>query len=208
MFEEYGSVPVEEQGKRNDLTDLRKWILTGRRTMRDCRDEYPGICARYEKFVNQCLFDSREDEYRLRLGSWQPNPGWQSNLTEKLVAPVNSRTISWYYESIGNVGKSYFANHWNNGSDTIIVTGGRHNDIFYLYANAGCPKYVFFDWSRAQEETFPYGVVENIKNGCITVSKYESRVVFFPTPYIVVFSNFPPDQSKLSLDRWDIVIIE
>ena len=26
----------------------------------------------------------------------------------------------------------------------------------------------------------------------------------YATPHVIIFANFPPDQSKLSYDRWDI----
>jgi hypothetical protein len=49
-----------------------------------------------------------------------------------------------------------------------------------------------------------YSSIECIKNGMITNTKYETGFKVFNPPHVVVFSNFPPDEEKLSADRWNI----
>jgi len=38
--------------------------------------------------------------------------------------------------------------------------------------------------------------------------KYEGSIVDRNPPHLVIFANFPPDQSKLSRDRWFVYKIE
>ena len=63
-----------------------------------------------------------------------------------------------------------------------------------------------FNDTRAGGGTYQnYAVLEHIKDGCATSSKYGSNVIRFKTPNIVVvFSNNTPSTSYLSADRWSV----
>ena len=46
---------------------------------------------------------------------------------------------------------------------------------------------------------------DNIKDGIASASKFNSEVIQFKTPnVVVVFSNTDPDMKQLSKDRWKI----
>ena len=48
-----------------------------------------------------------------------------------------------------------------------------------------------------------YRILEDIKDGAATTSKYDNQVMKFKTPNIVVvFSNSWPNRRHLSKDRW------
>lgn len=38
-------------------------------------------------------------------------------------------------------------------------------------------------------------------------TKYESTTFFFNKPIVLVFANFKPDRSKLSSDRWNVIVL-
>ena len=38
----------------------------------------------------------------------------------------------------------------------------------------------------------------------IFINQIRSKRVKFSIPHVIVFSNFYPDKTKLSIDRWDI----
>ena len=53
-----------------------------------------------------------------------------------------------------------------------------------------------------------YRILEDIKDGVITSSKYDNDIIKVNTPNIViVFSNVRPNKEKLSKDRWMIIDI-
>ena len=55
------------------------------------------------------------------------------------------------------------------------------------------------------EEVNMYRILEDIKDGAATTSKYDNQVIKFKTPNIVmVFSNSPPKRASLSADRWNV----
>jgi len=200
---QYGTFP-EGKGKRNDL---EKFTTTIRQRYADGLDisdtwafeEFPGILAKYPRFLSTV----RRILAKPAATPFVPNRGWQNDLSLVLSGEPSERQVHWYYEEVGNVGKSYFANNYrsDNGRFGYVVTGGRHTDIFYAY---NYEPVVFFDWARDSEDSFPYKVVEAFKNGYFLNTKYESSPVRFKVPHVVVFANFKPDVNKLSRDRWDI----
>jgi len=61
------------------------------------------------------------------------------------------------------------------------------------------------DVSRQGHSSFQYEPLEAIKNGLLVSGKYHGReVILETTPRVVVFSNYHPDYSKLSGDRWKV----
>nr|WAE42827.1 MAG: replication associated protein [Cressdnaviricota sp.] len=193
---EFGTIS-KGRGTRNDLQMFMEAVEGGLK-LDEAYDEFPQIMAQYRRFVDD-VFERRRVKC-LKLSVFVPRAGWQQDLSTKLSGPISARSVLWYWESKGNTGKSTFAMGYERGN-TYVVTGGRHSDIFYAY---GFQRVVIFDWSRDAEERFPYGVAETFKNGYFLNTKYNSRPVVFDVPHVVVFSNFEPDRSKLSEDRWDI----
>jgi len=66
------------------------------------------------------------------------------------------------------------------------------------------PRVVIMNLSRQAEGAFSYAAVESLKDGLVFSGKYEGGHRLFPRPHVIIFSNWFPDLSKLSLDRWDI----
>uniref|UniRef100_UPI004049B2EE hypothetical protein n=7 Tax=Pseudomonadati TaxID=3379134 RepID=UPI004049B2EE len=62
-----------------------------------------------------------------------------------------------------------------------------------------------FDIPRSQLDYLSYTGIEEVKNGCFFSSKYESEMVLYNSPHIIVFANEEPTYHKLSSDRWNVV---
>lgn len=130
------------------------------------------------------------------------------DLFKEYEDPLFGRMLYWFWEDTGNWGKSKTALHMVDYCDALLV-GGAGNDILYGFTqyiekHGDAPKTLIFDIPRACENNISYKSIESIKNGCIFSPKYESGMVRFNRPHIVVFSNFHPDLSSLSEDRWII----
>jgi len=190
------------QGKRSDIKEFKEWFFAQKRTIDECVDEHPEIVAKYPRFLS--TLESVVRRRNFNTPEFTPNAGWQTELVTYLSTPPSAREIYWIYDEIGGHGKSYFALNYRSATKPFVCTGGRFSDIFFAYTRAGTPGIVFFDWARDQEERFPYCILENFKNGYFLNTKYESECVRFDIPHVIVFSNFPPDQTKLSRDRWII----
>lgn len=69
------------------------------------------------------------------------------------------------------------------------------------------PKIIVFDIERSRENFVSYGGIEEVKNGLFFSPKYEGGMCIYNSPHIFVFANFPPDETQLSEDRWNIINI-
>lgn len=128
---------------------------------------------------------------------------WQQDLANELNGPINNRSIIWIVDPEGNRGKTWLAKYLvlHHPNDVIRLENGKSADIKFAYTGQ---KTVIFDLSRSQEDHINYEVIESIKNGIFLSTKYESCMRVYASPHVVVFSNFEPDRSKLSADRWDV----
>ena len=69
--------------------------------------------------------------------------------------------------------------------------------------------FMFNDARSKNQETVNYEMLENIKDGQAEASKYNSEIIKFRTPNIVVvFSNENPERKELSSDRWNVFKID
>lgn len=129
---------------------------------------------------------------------------WMWDIYDIIIKPCEDyRTIYWFWEPIGNCGKSSFAKWLTVMLGATYLDGGSGKDIAFSLPNN--PKIIVFDFPRSMEDRVPYGAIERCKNGMVFSPKYESRVKLFNSPHIICFANFPPDESDMSADRWHII---
>lgn len=192
---EHGTIS-KGKGKRSDIEAFVE-AATQDLTEEQLISEHASVLAKYPRFVERVRKHQKEKAVQPRC--FTPRPGWQSELVDYIAQDPDTRKIRWYTDTIGNTGKSTFAH--GVGGDVYVVTGGKHADILYAY---NYERVVIFDLSREMEERVPYGVMETFKNGYFLSTKYEVKRVRFNIPHVIVFSNFSPDKTKLSNDRWDI----
>lgn len=163
------------------------------------------------------VYCTKENDF-VTVGSWpqqvkDPLQGkelrpWQAELEAYLSNEPHPRHIVWYYDPVGNTGKTTWTKHWCLKHDDAILVEGKADDIKCALAllkknGKPLPKTILWDIPRAQEH-ISYTAMEKIKDGCFFSGKYESGMVLMDQPHIIVFSNNLPDTSKLSQDRWDI----
>lgn len=130
---------------------------------------------------------------------------WQQVLADELAQPPHDRKVIWYVDTIGHTGKSRMADYivWRLGG--FAIPNGKSVDL--AYALPDNPRIVVFDLVRKMEDHVNYGFMEAVKNGTVFSPKFHSQVKYFPQPHVVIFSNFQPDLSALSADRWDVRLL-
>lgn len=133
---------------------------------------------------------------------------WQKDILDIIKKEPHDRTIHWYYEYEGNVGKTSLAKHICMNYPALYVSGGA-KDIKYAiaeYVKTNNLKVAIFDIPRDKENYMVYSALEEVKNGIFFSPKYEAGMVMFNTPHVIVFANFHPQlENTLSQDRWHIV---
>lgn len=146
---------------------------------------------------------------------------WQQRLLQDISYPADLRKIIWYVDTKGGSGKSEFtASMVDHEPENIIrCDSGRQADIAYgirkdmerihkpwLGTDGNC---IILDLPRqAEEYDSIYAFIEKCKNGRITSTKYDTKQLSWDCVHIIVFTNWHPDKSQLSEDRWDIRFID
>ncbi len=150
---------------------------------------------------------------------------WQQCVLELADRPPDDRSIYWFWDQDGNVGKSALIKHmmlvrddcaycfglkWNDVAchimDAVVPRSQGRSDKNLL---ACPPRIILLDIPRSGEASLNLAGLEQVKNGLFFSGKYEPRVGVFNPPHIFVFANYPPpDPSLLSLDRWKVARIE
>lgn len=135
---------------------------------------------------------------------------WQQKVYDMVKCPPEKRVIHWYSDKKGNTGKTMLAHLLVLEFDTLILTGSCGDCLYAAteFVHSHDPfnsKFIFiFHFTRTQEEYVSYQALESIKDGLWFSRKYESKMVQIPSPHVLVFANFEPDITKLSIDRWRI----
>jgi len=132
---------------------------------------------------------------------------WQKEAEKILTSPdYNDRTVHWWYETTGNVGKSQFSRYMVVKHKALYCGSGKYADIINMVFNTDMDecRAIIFDIPRAQGANVSYAAIEAIKNGIISNTKYETGQKVFNPPNIMVFSNSPAKVEELSADKWSI----
>ncbi len=168
-------------------------------------------CGKDDNFAKSQTFQEKIDmqilETEYKNVKWHE---WQQKVLTIIDSVPNSRTINWFWDSIGNIGKSFLTKFIDLKHDIIIADGKKDNIFNQIKIHMELekiPKIIILDIPRHNIEYINYGVIEQIKNGLIYSGKYEGGKYRFPYPHIIIFANSPPNLNKLSLDRWNIIDI-
>lgn len=196
-FFEDGEMP--ERVSVNVWSDITRDITNGM-DWADLLQKYPEASIKFSSGLRN-TYETLRPKYQYsvleKYGSFLP---WQSELMELIKAPAPDRTIVWYCDIVGGHGKTDMAQHLVSVCGWLRLTNGKTADIALAWNGQN----VVFDFSRSQAEHINYGVIEDIKNGAVFSGKYQSVSKMFARPWVIVFANSEPDQTKMSADRWDI----
>lgn len=195
-FIDYDENDAPEQGRRTDLETPCEELKKGR-LLSEVALEFPIEFVKYsnglqrlEKIIKRKKFVTDKKEVILR--------DWQREVLEKLDSQ-DERKILWIVDGKGNQGKSWLAKYLVTNKICFFSDGGNYKDLSYAY---DFQEYAVFDFPRTTEQNIPYDFIEKLKDGCLFVSKYESESKFFKSVKVICFSNFYPDITKMSSDRW------
>jgi hypothetical protein len=129
---------------------------------------------------------------------------WQKFIVDIISKTPDPRKIFWFWEPIGNSGKSTFAKFLVLFHNAIVLSG-KSSDMKNAIATCkNYPNVIVIDVPRASNNFISFQGIEEIKNGLFFSGKYDSKMVCGPVPHVFVLSNIQPDTSLLSIDRWAI----
>lgn len=167
-------------------------------------------CIKECKFVTNIELDDflsleerlLKDEYENVI--WKD---WQQDIINIIEDIPDKRKVYWYWDGIGNVGKSFLCKYIALKYD-VILCNGKTNDIFHqvnLWRQKNKNELqippCLIDVARSDFHHVNYSAIEQLKNGFLYSGKYEGGKVLGKSPHVIVFSNYETDVSQLSLDR-------
>lgn len=134
--------------------------------------------------------------------------GWQVQIMDIIKEKPDKRTIHWFWEPNGNVGKTTLCKYLVVKHNALMLSG-KSSDMFHMISKFPNKRnLIIVDVPRSSQDFINYGAIEQIKNGLIFSGKYEGDQLVFNCPHLIVFANEPPDLSKMSIDRWNVVKIK
>lgn len=192
--------------KLNDRLHIEKAKGNLKQNYEYCKKE-----GKYKTNINEVDFLSpQEREDLLILEEEYKGVKWknfQKEVLSRVGGKVNGRKIYWYYEEVGNVGKSFVSKFLSiKFKEGLICGNGKMADIFNQVnsniAKGIFPKIILVDIPRDSINYFNYGAMEKLKDGFFYSGKYEGGICRFRKPHIIIFSNDEPEYSKMSDDRY------
>lgn len=206
-WEEYGQLELRNnRGRRSELsTFVERVQQDGPMSMEEMLVDFPDIVARYPRFIEMvnATYERQPpvENHALR--------GWQADLGIQLRLNPDPRKIFFVVDVVGNGGKSWFADYWCSIHDACLVMHpAKHADMALELKRANPkPRVVFIDCPREKLDFFSYTFLEDLKNGRVFSTKYESRMIRMDPPHVVMLMNSDPDLTKLSQDRYNIIRI-
>ncbi len=171
-------------------------------------------CRKWKESIKYCQkMDTRKD------GPWAKDiqierqlilikimKPWQQKILDLIQQEPDDRTINWFWEEKGAVGKTALSRYICAKHNAIILSG-KGKDCLYAISEWKDKDdlIVIFDFSRTTEEFISYSAIEKIKDASFFSGKYESKMCLYNPPHVICFGNFRPDINALSKDRWNIV---
>lgn len=201
---EFGVLSVSRRGERNDLQAFKDAVAGGMLSLSEVREHHSEVVAKYRSF---CLDYIDDHMPRVVIPNFELRP-WQVMLKNLLEEPADRRKIIFVVDEVGNSGKSWFAHHYTRliGDTCQVLLPGKKADMAYAL-KIGL-KILFLDAPRSKQGEFiQYDFLEDLKNGYVFSTKYESRIKSFEPMHVVVNMNEQPDRTKLSEDRYKIINI-
>lgn len=134
---------------------------------------------------------------------------WQKVIVDIVSKDPDDRTIYWFYERNGGVGKTTFCKYLVRFYNAIVL-GGKSCDmkngiIEYQKTNLTTPELIIVNIPRSFDSNYlSYTGIEECKDMLFYSGKYEGGMVDGNPPHLIVFSNKFPDIKKISKDRWKI----
>jgi len=130
---------------------------------------------------------------------------WQKAIVNMIELEPDDRTINWFWDHDGGIGKSALVRYLVINHNALLVAGKGADIKFLICQQKQPPDIIIYDIPRTARSYIDYCALEEIKNGVFCSSKYESKMYVMNPPHIICFANFEPDYDALSQDRWNIL---
>lgn len=189
------------QGSRTDLAELAEVIIE--EGLESAIQQFPEKYIQYHVGMEKL---AKRFQPKPQEPSGFKDIPWQRQIIDIVKGSAHDRKIHWVHDSQGHRGKSRLLTHLICNYNATELRG-RIPDMAFQYNKEPI---VVFDIPRTRSGTMDhiYEFSEQLKNGRIISTKYESCMKLFATPHVFIFSNSMPEMDKWSRDRYDIIDLD
>ena len=191
------------QGKRNDLVELKKFLLdkySYNFALMQASDSMLVSLVTYKTFAIDYINSLPRKKCEWFFPTYLP---FQSDILEMISQPADDRTIVFIVDHEGKSGKSRLAEYLLRNYQAFLCCG-KVLDIAKLY---NYENLIICDVPRVTSDHINYQALEYLKNGVIVSGKFEPcnkmRDVG-DNAHIFVFMNQYPNVEVLSRDRYRV----
>lgn len=197
-FRELG-VPPSSGSKRKELDLFKDAVRAGNHDHKRLREDFSNIYARYSRFAHQYVLDhAPQPELQCH-----PLYVWQGELYRILSRRPDGRKIYFVVDQSGDKGKSWFALYTCDKKENVqVMKPGKKADMSHALNQD--TRILFVDIPKCKSEYLQYDFLEEVKDGLVFSSKYESHMMRMHPCHVVVLMNEMPNEEKLSRDRYII----
>lgn len=129
---------------------------------------------------------------------------WQQEIMDIIKTEPDERTVYWYWEENGKVGKSALVKHLCLEKQAMLITGGSKRDMLYQISEREEPPEIIVINIPRSTRGIDLSGIEEMKDGAFSSSKYKSGMYLMNPPHIFIFANYEPELDFLSVDKWVI----
>lgn len=205
-MEEYGTAPT--QGKRTDLESINEELKHTPLSELWHDNELTKPLAAYhnhwvakdQQYTTERMFKKAKTQHNEYMATREKHP-WEHHLDLVIKCHVDTRLIHWYYDTIGDMGKTVNGKNLFFNHNAYYATGGKAADIYHAYKGEPI---VILNLPASTDQThsdYLYPILEGFKDGIISSGKYNSQTKAFAIPHVIVFSNHAPDMTKVKSNR-------
>lgn len=130
---------------------------------------------------------------------------WQKEMNDWVSGEPDDRSIIWVTDMEGGHGKTQWARWQFIKNNACVIRYAKFSDMVQVIASNKHRRTYIFDLSRTKPSDFKmddlHSLCEALKDGLITVGKYQSTSWAQNTAHVIVLSNFPPTKGVFSADR-------
>lgn len=167
-------------------------------------------CLKTDTAMGQVFVKGVRKRRELQKVTFKMLRPWQQQVAKRFeeIPDMFDRTIHWFWEPTGNIGKTVLGKYFVDQCDALVL-GGKGADCKYgvqqyVHKHEEGPPIIIINVPRSVMGYVSYQAIEEVKDAMFFSGKYEGGMVRYNTPHVIIFANEEPDVSKMSADRWNI----
>jgi len=195
-------------GKTSVYGGAMEELLEGKTDFLTFASKNPEITLKHCSAVNHIMEAVKEktvkDQLKVALNDIVLWP-WQQQIVNEcskiltITDPI-ARKVQWIYDPKGCAGKSTLSNILHVNLGATILQNGKTADMMHAYHGE---RIICIDLTRTTDGFINYTAIEALMGPVVFSPKYNSKCKYRSEGAVMlVFSNFKPTLTTMSMDRW------